>query len=65
MLRMMEKVRTFLRSEEGQGLAEYALILVLISIAAILIMPDLGTAISDVFQDVIDALTGAGGGGTT
>ena len=58
MLRMIENARFILRSEKGQGLAEYALILVLISIAAILVMPDLGTAISGVFTDIANALNG-------
>ncbi len=44
------------RDEEGQGLAEYALILALISIAAIVVMGLLGGAIGDIFQSVIDAL---------
>ena len=44
------------RDEEGQGLAEYALILALISIAAILIMVALGGAIGQIFQSVINAL---------
>jgi len=40
------------RDEEGQGLAEYALILALISIAAIAIMILLGGAISNIFVRV-------------
>ena len=57
MLRMIETVRAFLRGEDGQGLAEYALILVLISIAAILVMGPLGDQISTVFTNVTTALT--------
>lgn len=61
---MLTKLYCWLKSrEEGQTLAEYALILVLISIAAIIIMGTLGTEISNVFQDVVNALTGAGAGG--
>ena len=56
MLRMIEKARFILRSEKGQGLAEYALILVLISIAAIAIMPDLGEAIVAAFTAIANAL---------
>jgi len=40
------------RDEEGQGLAEYALILALISIAAIVIMGLLGGAIGGIFTKV-------------
>lgn len=56
MLRIMEYARFILRSEKGQGLAEYALILALISIAAIAVMPDLGAAIVAAFQAIIDKL---------
>ncbi|MDQ3780415.1 MAG: Flp family type IVb pilin [Chloroflexota bacterium] len=54
-------VSTYLpaEKEEGQGLVEYALIVVLISIAAIVIMGTLGTSIDTIFGDVNDALTGA------
>ena len=42
--------------EEGQGLVEYALILVLISIAAIAIMATVGGQVRDVFQTISDNL---------
>lgn len=61
MLRMIEKARFILRSEKGQGLAEYALILVLISIAAIAVMPDLGDAIVAAFEAIAAALVPAAG----
>jgi Flp pilus assembly pilin Flp len=41
---------------EGQGLAEYALILVLVSIAAFVALQILGTTISTVFRNVITDL---------
>ena len=44
--------------EEGQGLVEYALILVLISIAVIVIMELMGTSIGDIFNQIIGALGG-------
>jgi pilus assembly protein Flp/PilA len=47
------------QDEEGQGMAEYGLILVLISIAAIVVMGSLGEQIGDTFQSVIDALSPA------
>jgi pilus assembly protein Flp/PilA len=40
------------RDEEGQGLAEYALILALIAIVAILALLFLGTAISTILSTV-------------
>ena len=46
------------RHVEGQGLVEYALILVLISIVAIAIMTDVGERISAVFGEVLAALNG-------
>ena len=46
------------RDEEGQGLVEYALILVLVSIAAIGTLTILGGDVSDVFTTVSDAVTG-------
>jgi pilus assembly protein Flp/PilA len=43
--------------EEGQGLVEYALILVLVSIASIVMLTALGTDIGAVFTTVSDELT--------
>jgi pilus assembly protein Flp/PilA len=43
---------------EGQGMVEYALILVLVAIAALVVLGLLGDAIVDVFQEVVDTLTG-------
>jgi pilus assembly protein Flp/PilA len=40
------------RDEEGQGLAEYALILALIAIVAIVALIFLGTQISDILSTV-------------
>ena len=42
----------FRRDEEGQGLAEYALILALIAIVAIVALLFLGTAISNILHQV-------------
>jgi pilus assembly protein Flp/PilA len=44
------------RDEEGQGLAEYALILALIAVAAIVIMGLLGGEIGSVFGTISSAL---------
>ncbi|HWH24493.1 MAG TPA: Flp family type IVb pilin [Candidatus Limnocylindria bacterium] len=40
------------RDERGQGLAEYALILALIAVVAIVALTFLGTSISDILNDV-------------
>ena len=42
--------------EEGQGLVEYALILVLVSIISILALTTLGTTISGVFDTITGEL---------
>lgn len=42
--------------EEGQGLVEYALILVLVSIVVIALLTLLGGTVGDVFQNVTNAL---------
>ncbi len=41
---------------EGQGLVEYALIIVLVSIAAIATLTILGTTVSGVFTTIVAAL---------
>ncbi len=45
-----------LEAEEGQGLVEYALILALVSIAAIAVLPGLGAAVTTVFTTVTGSL---------
>lgn len=42
--------------EEGQGLVEYALILVLVAIVVIIILALLGPAIGNVFSNIASAL---------
>jgi pilus assembly protein Flp/PilA len=46
-----------MKTGKGQGLVEYALIIVLISIVAITIMTSLGTSISSVFSLANSSLT--------
>jgi pilus assembly protein Flp/PilA len=45
------------KTGKGQGLVEYALIIVLISIVAITIMTTLGTSITSVFSRANSSLT--------
>lgn len=47
-------VRSFFTCEAGQGLVEYALILVLIAIVVMGILATLGTQVSTVFQTITD-----------
>jgi len=46
--------------EEGQGLVEYALILVLVSIVVIIALGIIGTNVNTIFQDIGNALTPGG-----
>lgn len=45
-----------LRRKEGQGLVEYALILVLVAIVVIAVLTLLGEGVSGVFTNVVNAL---------
>ena len=52
-------VETYLpEKEEGQGLVEYALILVLVSIAAFVTLGLLGARVDAIFGEIITALGG-------
>ena len=42
--------------EEGQGLVEYALILVLVAVVVIVILALLGTAIGNIFSNIVNTL---------
>ena len=46
----------FLPREEGQGLVEYALILVLVAVVVIAVLLLLGPAIGDVFSEIMEYL---------
>jgi len=50
------------RDEEGQGLVEYALILVFVSIVSIAVLGILGVDVSDIFTDIETQLDGVAGG---
>jgi len=47
----------YMPREEGQGLVEYALILVLIAIVVIAILTVLGTQVSEIFSTITSGLT--------
>ena len=46
----------YMPREEGQGLVEYALILVLVAIVVIVILAVLGPAIGKIFSQIVTAL---------
>jgi pilus assembly protein Flp/PilA len=48
----------FSPKEKGQGMVEYALIIVLIAIVVIVVLTVLGTQISRVFSQISSALAG-------
>jgi pilus assembly protein Flp/PilA len=50
------KLMSWVREEKGQTLVEYALIVGLVSIAAIVVMILMGGAIGDVFNAITDKL---------
>jgi pilus assembly protein Flp/PilA len=53
---MQAKLQELRSAQEGQGLVEYALILVLVSIVSIAILAALGLKVSGVFNTVTNAL---------
>jgi pilus assembly protein Flp/PilA len=58
-LRVSEFVtRQFERDEEGQGMVEYALILVLIAIVVIVILSTVGKRVNNVFSNISNGLSG-------
>ena len=46
----------FIRDEKGQGLVEYALILVLVAIVVIAILLLVGPAVGNVFSEIVNAI---------
>ena len=56
---MIELLRKFIRDEEGQDLVEYALLLVFLALAAIAILPTLGSSVNRVFSQSNSALNGS------
>ncbi len=46
----------YLPREEGQGLVEYALILVLVAVVVIVILALLGPAVGNLFSNIVSAI---------
>jgi len=51
-----EKDMLFIPREKGQGLVEYALILVLVAVVVIVILALLGPAIGNVFSNIVSTI---------
>ena len=56
---MKEMLRRLYREEAGQDLTEYALLMVLVALAAVTTMKTLANTISNVFSNAASALTSA------
>jgi pilus assembly protein Flp/PilA len=53
---MLKKLMAKMQNEEGQGLVEYALIIVLVSIVVIISLTALGSTVDSVFVAIAAAL---------
>jgi pilus assembly protein Flp/PilA len=53
---MLKKLMAKMQNEEGQGLVEYALILVLISVVCVVALGLLGTSVNGVFTTITGSL---------
>ena len=56
---MMEKIKRFLKDEEGASMAEYAILISLITLALVALITPFRAAIGQVFTAVTGALTTA------
>jgi pilus assembly protein Flp/PilA len=52
------RMRGLAQRQRGQGMVEYALILVLVAIVVIAVLTLMGQQIKNVFQDVVQTLQG-------
>jgi Flp pilus assembly pilin Flp len=63
MLRYIVNIQTFIQSlvrkDEGQDLLEYALLVALIALGAVVAVTAAGVKVSAVFQAIADAIPGA------
>lgn len=59
MLSLYTRFMAWLQSEEGQGLAEYALILVLIAVVVIVALTLIGTRVNTTFETISSGLAGS------
>lgn len=57
---MKQLIQKFLKDESGATMVEYAILVALISVAAIAIIVIIGGQVKDAFQKVQDALTDGG-----
>jgi len=55
---MLRRYLNFIRREEGQGLAEYALILSLIAVVTVAALTAMGTSITNLLNSIASRLAG-------
>lgn len=53
---MIGLIETFLQDEDGQGIIEYAFILIFIALSVIIALPSLGTSVVAKFQSINEGL---------
>ena len=56
MMKLVTRIQSLARREEGQDLLEYALLIALIAIVAVGAVTAAGTNVSQIFQRISDAL---------
>lgn len=56
------KARTWAEGDEGATAVEYGLLVALIAVVIIAAVTGLGTSLKGIFEDVAEAIGGAGGG---
>lgn len=64
--KMYHSLVTFFQDEEGQGLVEYALIILLVAIAVVVVLTTLGGDVGNIFSNISSELQKAApsGGGS-
>jgi len=55
-VRMFSQVIRLFKEEEGQGIIEYAFILIFIAMSVILTLPSLGSSVAAKFQSINESL---------
>ena len=58
-MELINRLRAFVRNEEGQDLIEYALLVALISLVAVVAIGTAGSAVNNVFGKISAQLTAA------
>jgi pilus assembly protein Flp/PilA len=58
-MKLMTRMRSLVRDDNGQDLLEYALLTALIALAAVVAIRAAGVQVSDIFTQITTALTSA------